>query len=60
MLDQASQDRGNLVDLTTDEVAAGERIDFWRDHVLRRTRPEVVRGELPFRASLRRVVLAEA
>jgi len=60
MLDQVSQDRGDLVDLTTDEVAARERIDFWRDHVLRRTRPEVVRGELPFRASLRRIVLSDA
>jgi AraC-like DNA-binding protein len=60
MLDQVSQDRGDLVDLTTDEVAARERIDFWRDRVLRRTRPEIVPGELPFRASLRRVVLADA
>lgn len=60
MLDQLSQDRGKLVDLTTDEVAAGERIDFWRDHVLRRTQPEVVPGERPFRASLRRIVMADA
>lgn len=60
MLDQVSQDGGNLVDLTTDEVAARERVDFWRDRVLRRTRPEIVRGPQPFQASLRRVVLADA
>ncbi len=60
MLDPVSQGYGRLVDLTTDEVPARERIDFWRDQVLRRTRPEMMRGERPFRASLRRVVLADA
>ena len=54
-----SQGYGHLFDLTTDEVPARERVDFWRDQVLRRTRPEVVRGEQQFRASLRRVVLPE-
>lgn len=60
MLDPVSQGHGRLFDLTTDEVPARERTDFWRDQVLRRTRPEIVRGDRPFRASLRRVVLADA
>jgi AraC-like DNA-binding protein len=59
MLDQASQEHGRLVDLTTDGVVARDRVDYWRDAVLRRTRPEVVRGEQPFSARLRRVVLAD-
>ena len=35
MLVQASQAHGRLVDLTTDGVPARERIDYWRDVVLR-------------------------
>ena len=38
MLVQASQAHGRLVDLTTDGVPARERIDYWRDAVLRRPR----------------------
>jgi AraC-like DNA-binding protein len=59
MLVQASQPYGRLADLTTDAVPAGERIDYWRDAVLRRTRPELPESGLPFRARLRRIVLAE-
>lgn len=59
MLDQVSQDDGRLVDLTTDGMAARDRIDYWRDAVLRRTRPEVVRNEQQFCARLRRIVLAD-
>jgi AraC-like DNA-binding protein len=59
MLDQASQSRGHLVDLTTDGVPARERIDYWRDAVLRRTRPQTPEPGQPFRAHLRRVVLDE-
>ncbi|WP_421997880.1 helix-turn-helix domain-containing protein [Reyranella sp.] len=59
MLVQASQPYGRLVDLTTDGVPAGERIDYWRDVVLRRTRPELPQGGQAFRAHLRRVVLEE-
>ena len=57
MLVQASQPYGRLVDLTTDGVADGERLDFWREVVLRRTRPEQPEQGLPFRARLRRIVL---
>ena len=59
MLVQASQAYGRLVDLTTDGVAARERIDYWRDVVLRRTRPELPERGQPFQAHLRRIVLAE-
>ncbi|SEP06585.1 AraC-binding-like domain-containing protein [Rhodospirillales bacterium URHD0017] len=59
MLVQASQAYGRLVDLTTDGVAARERIDYWRDVVLRRTRPEVPERGQSFQAHLRRIVLAE-
>jgi AraC-like DNA-binding protein len=59
MLVQASQAYGRLVDLTTDGVAARERIDYWRDAVLRRTRPELPQRGQPFQAHLRRIVLAE-
>jgi len=59
MLVQASQAHGRLVDLTTDGVPARERIDYWRDAVLRRTRPELPERGQPFQAHLRRIVLAE-
>lgn len=59
MFDPASQEHGQLVDLTTDRVAARDRIDYWRNAVLRRTRPEVVRSERQFSARLRRIVLAD-
>jgi AraC-like DNA-binding protein len=59
MLDHMSQSHGELVDLTTDGVIARDRIDYWRDAVLRRTRPEVVRNEQQFGARLRRIVLAD-
>ncbi len=59
MLDQASQPLGQLVDLTTDSVSARDRIDYWRDAVLRRTRPEMVRNEQQFHGRLRRIVLAD-
>ena len=59
MLVQASQAYGRLVDLTTDGVAARERIDYWRDAVLRRTRPQLPERGQPFQAHLRRIVLAE-
>ena len=59
MLVQASQTYGRLVDLTTDGVPAGERIDYWRDVVLRRTRPELPERGRPFHAHLRRIVLNE-
>jgi len=59
MLVQASQAYGRLVDLTTDGVAARERIDYWRDVVLRRTRPELPERGQPFQAHLRRIVLAD-
>lgn len=59
MLVQPSQPHGRLTDLSTDGVAARERFDYWRDVVLRRTRPEVPEAGAPFRARLRRIVLAE-
>ena len=59
MLVQASQAYGRLVDLTTDGVPARERIDYWRDVVLRRTRPELPERGQPFHAHLRRIVLAD-
>jgi AraC-like DNA-binding protein len=59
MLVQASQPYGRLADLSTDGVAVRERFDYWRDVVLRRTRPEMPEPGHPFRARLRRVVLAE-
>ena len=59
MLVQASQPYGRLADLSTDSVAARERFDYWRDVVLRRTRPELPEQGGPFRARLRRIVLAE-
>lgn len=59
MLVQASQPHGRLADLTTDGVPARERIDYWRDVVLRRTRPERPEEGGQFRARLRRIVLAE-
>src|SRR5689334_20065656 len=59
MLVQASQPDGRLADLTTDGVPVRERIDYWRDAVLRRTRPEIPQDERPFRARLRRIVLSE-
>lgn len=59
MLVQASQPYGRVVDLTTDGVAARERFDYWRDVVLRRTRPELPEKGQPFQAHLRRIVLNE-
>ena len=59
MLVQASQPYGRLVDLTTDGVPDRERIDYWRDVVLRRTRPEVPEKGQQFQAHLRRIVLNE-
>jgi AraC-like DNA-binding protein len=59
MLVQASQAYGRLVDLTTDGVPVGDRIDYWRDVVLRRTRPEMPERGQPFQAHLRRIVLAD-
>ena len=59
MFVQASQTYGRLVDLTTDGVAGRERIDYWRDAVLRRTRPQRLQNDGHFRARLRRIVLAE-
>jgi AraC family transcriptional regulator, positive regulator of tynA and feaB len=59
MLVEASQPYGRLADLTTDGVPAGERFDYWRDVVLRRTRPEQQEFGSPFRARLRRIVLSE-
>jgi hypothetical protein len=59
MLVQASQPYGRLADLTTDGVAACERFDYWRNVVLRRTRPELPERDSQFRARLRRIVLAE-
>jgi AraC-like DNA-binding protein len=59
MLVQASQPYGRLFDLTTDGVPGRERMDYWRDSVLRRTRPELPDHGQPFRARLRRVVLNE-
>lgn len=59
MLVQASQPYGRLADLSTDGAPARERIDYWRDVVLRRTRPEFPDRGQPFRARLRRIVLAD-
>lgn len=59
MLVQASQAYGRLVDLTTNGAPARERFDYWRDVVLRRTRPEVPERGQPFQAHLRRIVLNE-
>lgn len=58
-LDPASQPDGRLVDLSTDHALPRDRLDYWRECVLRRTRPEVLAEGQGFRARLRRIVLPE-
>lgn len=48
---------GRLIELSTDGVPQAEQLAFWRDTVLKRTQPQVIRNGQPFRARLKRVVL---
>lgn len=48
---------GRLVELSTDGVPADERLAFWRDTVLKRTQPRIIRNGQPFKARLKRIVL---
>ena len=59
MIVQASHLSGRLVDLTTDGITAREQLDYWREVVLRRTRPESSSNNGQFQARLRRIVLDE-
>jgi len=52
---------GAVVELTTDGIAASERLSYWRDAVLRRMEPVKALGEdRPFRGRLRRIIGADA
>jgi len=60
-LDQASHAprgaAGTIVELTTDGVAPAERLDYWREAVLRRMVPTKAPVEdRPFRGRLRRII----
>jgi len=60
-LDQASHappgTAGTIVELTTDGVAPAERLDYWREVVLRRMVPTKALTEArPFRGRLRRII----
>jgi AraC-like DNA-binding protein len=60
-LDQASHappgTAGTIVELTTDGVAPAERLDYWREVVLRRMVPTKALTEgRPFRGRLRRII----
>ena len=60
-LDQASHAQpgaaGTIVELTTDGVAPAERLDYWREVVLRRMVPTKALTEArPFRGRLRRII----
>lgn len=48
---------GRLVELSADGVPADERLAFWRDTVLKRTQPQIIRNGQPFNARLKRIVL---
>ena len=48
---------GRLVELSTDGVPEAEQLAYWRDTVLKRTEPQIVRNGQPFRARLKRIVL---
>ncbi len=48
---------GRLVELGTDGVPQAEQLVYWRDTVLKRTEPQIIRNGQPFRARLKRVVL---
>jgi DNA-binding winged helix-turn-helix (wHTH) protein/AraC-like DNA-binding protein len=50
----------HLVDVTTENVPARERLDFWRETVLRRNRPDSPVKDQPFRAHLRRIAIEDA
>ena len=53
----APADYGRLVELSTAGIPAAERLAFWRDTVLKRTQPQIVRTGQPFEARLKRIVL---
>jgi AraC-like DNA-binding protein len=51
------RDAGTIVELTTDGIAASERLAYWRESVLRRMEPIRALGEdRPFRGRLRRII----
>ena len=56
-----SHDRSShLIDVSTDNVPARERLDFWRETVLRRNRPDSPVKDQPFLAYLRRIAIEDA
>jgi AraC-like DNA-binding protein len=53
--------KGGFVELTTDGIAPSERIDYWRDGVLRLMEPIRALGEdRPFQGRVRRILGADA
>lgn len=66
-LDPASQvvtgrrDAGAIIELTTDGIAASERLSYWREAALRRMEPvRALQEDRPFRGRLRRIVGRDA
>ena len=56
VLDPASHGGGQLAELTTYGVPAGQRLAFWLDGVLKRMEPTAAsEADRPFRARLRRM-----
>ena len=51
---------GRLVELGTEGVPQAEQLVYWRDTVLKRTEPQIIRKGQSFRARLKRVVLARS
>jgi AraC-like DNA-binding protein len=55
------RDAGTIVELTTDGIAASERLAYWRESVLRRMEPvRALEEDRPFRGRLRRIVGRDA
>jgi hypothetical protein len=55
------RDAGTIVELTTDGIAASERLAYWRESVLRRMEPIRALGEdRPFRGRLRRIIALDS
>jgi AraC-like DNA-binding protein len=55
------RDAGTIVELTTDGIAASERLAYWRESVLRRMEPvRALEENRPFRGRLRRIIGLES
>jgi len=51
---------GTIVELTTEDVAPAERLDYWREAVLRRMVPiKALAEDRPFRGRLRRIIVSD-